>query len=268
MLTRSASVPTVCASVCRPIHLAYDDTSFLRVVLCYQLHSPLPARKMLFVPRPATHTYKQTLTHTHARTVSDARGRTPAECLSPLLLASAAARYCGRDGHLLSVRPGWKGTGGHGASRCSFLLAWAVWSVVEACLLFSLSFFCFLNKHLKKGRKCHLWRFTGRSAPCHTGKKFGSGREHTCKRSAFVTFNCRLFIFGKVLPVFTGRDGAWMPDWRGGGCKVFLNYPGKVTIAASRITAGPCHSKHRNSELFPPPKMPLSEKKKFKSGIW
>ena len=71
-----------------------------------------------------THTHK---THTHT---ADAEGQTPAECLSPLLLASATARHCGRDGHLLSARLDWKGASGHDASCCSFLLVWAVWSVV------------------------------------------------------------------------------------------------------------------------------------------
>lgn len=58
MSTSITSVPTVRARLCLPIHLAYDGTSFLQVVLCYQLHTPLPARKMLFVPW-CTHTNKR-----------------------------------------------------------------------------------------------------------------------------------------------------------------------------------------------------------------
>lgn len=144
MLTSAASVPTVCASLCQPIHLANDGTSFLQVVLCYQLHSPLPARKMIFVPRHTpSHTHTQTHTYRHTTAV-DSEGRTPAECLSPLLLASATARYCGRDGHLLSARLDRKGTSRHDASCCSFLLVWAVWSVVVLlrCFCSQSPFYC------------------------------------------------------------------------------------------------------------------------------
>lgn len=140
MSTSAASVPTVCASLCQPIHLAYDGTSFLQVVLCYQLHFSSPGKKDALCP-PHTHT-KCTHTHTAA-----AEGQTPAECLSPLLLASATARHCGRDGHLLSARLDWKGASGRGASCCSFLLAWAVWSVVLLrCLCCSHSYRRFLGK--------------------------------------------------------------------------------------------------------------------------
>lgn len=133
MSTSAASVPTVCASLCQPIHLAYDGTSFLQVVLCYQLHFSSPGKKDALCP-PHTHT-------------AAAEGQTPAECLSPLLLASATARHCGRDGHLLSARLDWKGASGRSASCCSFLLAWAVWSVVLLrCLCCSHSYWRFLGK--------------------------------------------------------------------------------------------------------------------------
>lgn len=64
-LSLPASVPTVCARLCQPINLPYDGTSFLQVVLCYQLHTPLPARKMIFVPTSRTHTHTQTRTRAH-----------------------------------------------------------------------------------------------------------------------------------------------------------------------------------------------------------
>lgn len=55
-----------CAIPCQLIHLEDDGTSFLQVVLCYQLHSPLPARTMHFVPsRTRAHTYTQTNGHAH-----------------------------------------------------------------------------------------------------------------------------------------------------------------------------------------------------------
>lgn len=72
MLTSTASVPIVYASLCQAIHLAYCMMalpSFLQVVLCYQLNSPLRARKMLFVPC-RTHTRKNV--HTcHGRRGTD-----------------------------------------------------------------------------------------------------------------------------------------------------------------------------------------------------
>lgn len=67
MSTSAASVPTVCASLCQPIHLAYDGTSFRRLSSAINYTLPLPARKMLFVPR--THTHKM-----HAHTHGGRRG--------------------------------------------------------------------------------------------------------------------------------------------------------------------------------------------------
>lgn len=68
MSTSAASVPTVCASLCQPIHLAYDGTSFLQVVLCYQLHFSSPGKKDALCP-PHTHTHKM-----HAHTHGGRRG--------------------------------------------------------------------------------------------------------------------------------------------------------------------------------------------------
>lgn len=53
-----------------------------------------------------------------------------------------------------------------------------------------------------------------------------------------------------------------MPDWHGGGCEPSFNYPCKVTAAASRISAGPCHSRRRRSKFFSPPTTLLSAPKK------
>ena len=76
-----------------------------------------------------THTHRATQvlytqTATHGRHPADAGGQTPAECLSPLLLASATAWHCGRDDHLLSPGLDWKGQVGmrhqaaHSAGGC------------------------------------------------------------------------------------------------------------------------------------------------------
>lgn len=73
-------------------------------------------------------------THTHIMRAhtADAEGQTPAECLSPLLLASATARHCGRDGHLLSARLDWKGAR---RARCIMLLFSVGLSCVKCCVV-------------------------------------------------------------------------------------------------------------------------------------
>lgn len=126
MLTSAASVPTVCASLCQLIHLAYDGTSFLQVVLCYQLHSPLPARKMLFVPCPPPHS--QTHTHTPRRTQRD--GHLQSVChlfcwhLRPHGIVGETAICC---------RQGWTGRGQAGMMHHAALFCWSELCEVLCC---------------------------------------------------------------------------------------------------------------------------------------
>lgn len=75
-----------------PINLAYDGSSFLQVVLCYQLHISLQERDAP-CRLSYTHTDKQTHGHTHT---ADTEGQAPADYLSPPLLTSATARHCGK----------------------------------------------------------------------------------------------------------------------------------------------------------------------------
>lgn len=120
-------------SLCQPIRLAYDGTSVLQVVLCYQLHYSPPLQERCSLRHPNTHTH----------TPADAEGRTPAECLSPLLLASVTAQYCGRSSHLLPERLDWKLEGGKQA-RCIMLLFSVGLSCVK-CFGCCQSFWCYLG---------------------------------------------------------------------------------------------------------------------------
>lgn len=124
MLTSAAPVPTVCASLCQPIHLAYDGTSFLQVVLCYQLHSPLPARKMLFVP---------SRTHTHnARTHHGRRGTDTCR-----VFVTSSVGICDRAA-LWERRPsvvGKAGFEGGKRARCIMLLFSVGLSCVKCCVV-------------------------------------------------------------------------------------------------------------------------------------
>ncbi len=129
MLTSTASVPTVCASLCQAIHLAYDGTSFLQVVLCYQLHSPLPARKMLFVPG---RTYTHTHTHTSERTRRGRRGTDTCR-----VFVTSSAGICDRTA-LWERRPsvvGKAGLEGGKRARCIMLLFSVGLSCVKCCVV-------------------------------------------------------------------------------------------------------------------------------------
>ena len=155
-----------------------------------------PGKKDALCP-PHTHTKcmhthtKCMDTHIHTHTAA-AEGQTPAECLSPLLLASATAWHCGRDGHLLSARLDWKGASGRGASCCSFLLAWAVWSVVLLrCLCCSHSYrrFLGLKKQLQKKKNGH-----GEKAKLDFA--FNKHETQLWSRCYTVKSNCSVFSGG------------------------------------------------------------------------
>lgn len=87
-----ASAPTVRYQTGPPISLTDDGSSFLQVVLCYQLHIPVPQKKEAFCP-VVTHTNTNKLMGTHT---ADKEGQTPADCLSPRLLTSATVWHCGK----------------------------------------------------------------------------------------------------------------------------------------------------------------------------
>lgn len=120
------NVSTVCASLCQPIHLAYDSPSFLQVVLCHHLLSTLPARRMLFV---LTHTLTllmpQTQRNRHLQSVCHLF------CwhLWPLGIVGYLAICCRRS---------WIWRGQTGTVHHAALLCWSelLWSVVLIFLLF------------------------------------------------------------------------------------------------------------------------------------
>lgn len=113
----------VCAN---PIHLAYDGTSFLQVVLCYQLHSSFPARKMLFVPRR---------THTHTHNARTHRGRRGTDTCRVFVTSSVG--ICDRTA-LWERRPsvvGKAGLEGGKRARCIMLLFSVGLSCVKCCVV-------------------------------------------------------------------------------------------------------------------------------------
>lgn len=131
MLASTASVPTVCATLCQPIHLAYDGTSFLQVVLCYQLHSPLPASRMLFVPC-RTHTHTNMCTHHGPRGTDTCRG-----------FVTSSVGICDRTA-LWERRPSVVGKAaleGGRRARCIMLLFSVGLSCVKRCVVKVFSLF-------------------------------------------------------------------------------------------------------------------------------
>lgn len=150
MLASAASAPTVCTGMCQLFHLAYDGTSFLQVVLCDQLHSSLPARKMLFVPcRTCTMAGRRTRGDRHLQSVCHLF------CwhLRPHSIEGETAICC---------RQRWTGRGREGIVRHAALFCWSeVMCRYGASVLLKhfditqvFKMIQLLQRHLQKSHKC------------------------------------------------------------------------------------------------------------------
>lgn len=73
-----ASAPTVCYQTGPPINLTYDGSSFLQVVLCYQLHIPVPPEERC--SPSCCYTLTQTNSEAHTRKHTDGGHRGTDTC--------------------------------------------------------------------------------------------------------------------------------------------------------------------------------------------